>query len=157
VGRGSEFVVRVPAVDIAEAESTPSPRREERSASPARVLIVDDNEDAADMLEHVLSHIGYVVATAHDGPSALALARDFAPDVALLDIGLPVMDGYELAGQLRRLCAPSLVLMAVTGYGQPADRARSAVAGFDEHLVKPIDLDRLKDLLRTRVGERTTP
>ena len=156
-GRGSEFIVRVPGADLTERDTFPTrPERYKAAPLSARVLIVDDNEDAADMLEFVLSHLGFVVATAHDGPSALTLAAHFAPDVALLDIGLPVMDGYELAGRLRAECGPTLVLIAITGYGQPADRARSVVAGFDHHLVKPIDLERLKEILRSHTPERTT-
>jgi signal transduction histidine kinase/CheY-like chemotaxis protein len=109
---------------------------------------VDDNEDAAVMLQHALGSLGYQVEVALDGPSALDACKTFSPDVALLDIGLPVMDGYELAQRLRELLVgsgrvPSLRLLAVTGYGQETDRARSVAAGFDEHLVKPIDLARL--------------
>lgn len=110
-------------------------------ASDQRVLIVDDNQDAADMLAEALSMYGMSARIASDGPSALSLARDFQPQIALLDIGLPVMDGYELAGRLRALPGLSGVrLVAITGYGQDADRARSLQAGFDEHLVKPVEI-----------------
>lgn len=107
-----------------------------------KILVVDDNEDAATALGDVLEFLGYRVAVAHDGPSALRVAASFSPDVALLDIGLPVMDGFELAQRLRdqqsSTACPHLV--AVTGYGQDSDRDRSARAGFERHLVKPVSL-----------------
>jgi CheY-like chemotaxis protein len=101
------------------------------------------------MLTQVLQCLGYDVATAHDGPSALERVRDFRADVALLDIGLPVMDGYELAERLRTSAdgIPGPTLIAVTGYGQEADRNRTAAAGFAHHLVKPIDIQELLSLL----------
>ncbi len=151
LGHGSEFVVDLPWDGTAQ-----TPRSEPKSnpvAAPhaermKRIILVDDNEDAAVMLQHALTSLGYSVEVAHDGPSALELSARFRPDVALLDIGLPVMDGYELAQKLREQLVdsgqvPELRLMAVTGYGQETDRARTAAAGFHEHLVKPIDLSRL--------------
>jgi CheY-like chemotaxis protein len=121
------------------------------------VLVVDDNEDAAEMLAAALSAAGHTTAVATDGPSALVLATTFAPEVALLDIGLPVMDGFELAQHFRDHDDPALRkvrLVAVTGYGQDHDRRRSAAAGFDEHLVKPVDLDHLAVVMQqmARVG-----
>lgn len=116
-----------------------------------RVLVVDDNEDAAVMLAEVLSVMGYVTSVAHDGRHALAEAERFKPDVALVDIGLPIMDGYELARRLR--ACPSLDsvrLIAVTGYGLDSDRARAFDAGFDHHMVKPIDIASLRALLSIR-------
>jgi len=105
------------------------------------VLIVDDNADAAEMLSDALRLKGHLTWVAHDGPAALALAPRVLPQVAFLDIGLPVMDGYELAGRLRELPSLSEIrLAAVTGYGQEADRQRSASAGFHHHLVKPVKL-----------------
>jgi CheY-like chemotaxis protein len=121
------------------------------AATPLRVLIVDDNEDAAEMLSAALSAAGHETAVAGDGPAALALAATFRPGVALLDIGLPVMDGFELAQHFRTHDDPALRtvrLVAVTGYGQDHDRRRSASAGFDEHLVKPVDLDRLAAVIQ---------
>jgi CheY-like chemotaxis protein len=110
--------------------------------------VVDDNEDAAVMLQHALASLGYVVEIAYDGPSALDVCKRFEPDVALLDIGLPVMDGYELAQRLREQLVdtarvPHLRLLALTGYGQETDRERTSGAGFHEHLVKPIDLGKI--------------
>ncbi len=112
------------------------------AAKPIRVLVVDDNRDAAEMLAAVLGELGYEVMVAHDGPTALRLFSQQAPEVAVLDIGLPEMDGYELARRLRKEL-PSLRLVAVTGYGQESDRRSSRAAGFDAHLVKPVDLAEL--------------
>jgi len=105
-----------------------------------RILLVDDNEDAAELLSMLLVDAGHTVEIAHDAATALSLAPDLAPDVALLDIGLPVMDGYQLGSELRRrMGAQSPALVALTGYGQEKDRQRTAAAGFAAHLVKPID------------------
>jgi CheY-like chemotaxis protein len=113
---------------------------------PTRVLLVDDNLDAADMLAELLRVMGHDVTVAHDGPSALATTFGLPPAVALLDIGLPVMDGYELARQLRSR-HPQMRLVALTGYGQESDRIQSRNAGFDAHLVKPVDLPALNEVL----------
>jgi len=143
-GRGSEFVVRLPAVDAPAADAHPRPTRPPEGPREGRrgaVLLVDDNVDALEMMELALRGAGYEVRAAADGAAALAALEDFAPDVAVLDIGLPVMDGYELARALRRRPGlERLPLVALTGYGLAADRARSAEAGFDEHLVKPVEL-----------------
>jgi CheY-like chemotaxis protein len=114
-------------------------------ASSKRLLVVDDNRDAAETLREVLQAYGYVTQIAYDGPSGLEAAKSFRPDVALLDIGLPLMDGYEVARRIRQLPELRAIrLIAVTGYGQPSDRLRSAQAGFDRHLVKPVDLAELR-------------
>jgi PAS domain S-box-containing protein len=139
-GRGAEFVVRLPALagDEARAEPPSADGRPPRAhAERRRVLVVDDNVDAADLLAGLLRSVGHDVEVAHDGPQALDVLAAFTPDVAILDIGLPVMDGYELAARLREGLAPPR-LVAMTGYGQESDRARSAAAGFDLHLVKPV-------------------
>jgi signal transduction histidine kinase len=151
LGHGSEFIVELPwdpSVRTPRSEPKTSFEASSTSGQQKRVLVVDDNEDAAVMLQHALGSLGYQVEVALDGPSALSVCQSFSPDVALLDIGLPVMDGYELAERLRELLVasgrvPHLRLLAVTGYGQETDRSRSAGAGFNEHLVKPIDLGRL--------------
>jgi CheY-like chemotaxis protein len=124
---------------------THAPPRAVRSEGRARsVLVVDDNVDAANLLE---SH-GYMTRVAHDGPQVLEFAQNFVPDVALLDIGLPTMDGYELALRLRTLPSwRNVRMLAVTGYGQSSDRMRSEKAGFDHHLVKPISLAMLQNHL----------
>ena len=106
------------------------------------MLVVDDNEDAAGLLAMALRDAGYRVEVAFDGAQALELLGGFAPQLAVLDIGLPVMDGYELAGRLRER-VQGVRLIALTGYGQQHDRERSLRAGFDLHLVKPVDLDAL--------------
>jgi CheY-like chemotaxis protein len=103
-------------------------------------MVVDDNEDAAELLAEGLRHVGCTVALAYDGPSAVALAAQFCPEVVLLDIGLPVMDGYEVARQLKHGGPGGPRLIALTGYGQREDRDRATRAGFDAHLVKPVDL-----------------
>lgn len=149
-GKGSEFVVRLPlhraGASAAAAEAKPSSARV--SKAPRRVLIVDDNADGAEMLELALRALGHVTCVAHDGPGALVMAKDFHPDVALLDIGLPVMDGFELARRMQdELGAAAPLLIAVTGYGQAADRERTRRAGFAHHLVKPIELEALGAIL----------
>src|SRR5690606_38369483 len=114
------------------------------TASPGRrVLLVDDNVDAAELLSEALREFGYTVAIAHDGPQALALVQDFRPEVAVLDIGLPVMDGYELARRLRQRGLDDCRMIALTGYGQEEDQARSRDAGFAAHMIKPVDLRKL--------------
>jgi signal transduction histidine kinase/ActR/RegA family two-component response regulator len=141
-GRGSTFTVRLPAIDM------PPKTQEASSPLPAiapthmRVLVVDDNVDGAQMLAEALDALGYRTAVAHDGPQALHVEPEFAPHVALLDIGLPVMDGYELAGRLHEQ-RQDLKLVAITGYGQNNDLERTRAAGFEEHLTKPVDLDKL--------------
>ena len=147
-GRGSSFTVELEAVD-------PEPAQPSSEARPARhlpttgrrILIVDDNADAASLLHDALRIFGHDVAVAHDGPQALSLIGKFRPQAAVLDIGLPVMDGYELARQMRANGLTQCMFVALTGYGQEEDRARSAEAGFAAHLVKPVDLERLAKVL----------
>jgi PAS domain S-box-containing protein len=144
LNQGSEFVVELPLLEGPPRETArPTPRDHPAPVSrPMRVLVVDDNLDAAEMLAEWLSAIGHSVRVAADGPTALEIAAEFRPDVALLDIGLPVMDGYEVARRLRDLpgCTKTR-LIALTGYGQESDHDRSRRAGFEDHLVKPVDLD----------------
>jgi CheY-like chemotaxis protein len=148
VGQGSTFTVALPlavaAVDTSppvKASSTTGPARDHTAR---KILVVDDNDDARMLLGEALETVGHQVRTAADAVEALEIVQVFTPDVAVLDIGLPVMDGYELAGRLRaQLGAKAPRLIALTGYGQENDRARSAEAGFDLHLVKPIDVKRL--------------
>jgi len=150
-GTGAEFVVRLPALDSTDASIASRSALDPVLPVPPtglRLLVVDDNEDAGMMLAEVLRMLGHEVVVANDGPSALQARRTFTPDVALLDIGLPGMDGHELARQLRaRYPATPLRLIALTGYGEEQDRQRSLAAGFDEHVVKPVDLDLLCALL----------
>ena len=120
-----------------------------RAGAPRNILVVDDNEDVRKSLCRLLGLHGYHAVGAGDGPSALTIAEDLQPLVVLVDIGLPGMDGYEFARQLRRAQPAGPRLVAITGYGQPSDRARSRDAGFVAHLVKPVDIDTLLPLLES--------
>jgi signal transduction histidine kinase/ActR/RegA family two-component response regulator len=148
-GQGSEFVVRWPLPTGDTQEGVPTvPERPPAAERAVRVLLVDDSVDAAESLAMLLRLWGHEAAVAHDGPGALRLAEQQRPEVALLDIGLPGMDGYELARQLRhRPGLEGTVLVALTGWGQEEDRRRSHEAGFDHHLVKPVDPNALMRLL----------
>jgi PAS domain S-box-containing protein len=147
-GRGSEFVVRLPA-QPGVGESRPPPAVEAATAPPRRrVLVVDDNRDGATSLAMMLSLLGHDTRTAHDGLEAVELAEAFRPDVILLDIGLPKLNGYDACRRIReKPWGKSPVIVAVTGWGQEEDRRRSRAAGFDHHLVKPVELDVLEKLL----------
>jgi len=142
-GQGSVFSVRLPLVSPSRAEhpSLAATAPKANAPRPARrnVLVVDDNQDAAEMLSIALRASGHTAREAFDGPSALRILESFAADVALLDLGLPAMDGYELASRIAA-ANPSLRLIALTGYGQESDRQRTRAAGFHGHLVKPIDI-----------------
>jgi signal transduction histidine kinase len=150
-GQGSEFVVELPlAPDFETVDflspgrpAVPIPAPTTQPQSGKRILVVDDNEDAAESIADLLRDLGNEIETAYDGPAALRIAKVFKPEVCLVDIGLPAMDGYELARRLREShdLASGARLIAVTGYGQDADRERSRQAGFDSHLVKPVNLD----------------
>lgn len=120
----------------------------DRASAPLRVLVVEDNLDSAETLEQIISMWGHEVRLAHDGAGALRLAREFRPQVILLDIGLPDMDGYAVAHRLRGEDLGGDVLVALTGYGEAQDRARAREAGFDRHLTKPVAPDALQGLLR---------
>jgi PAS domain S-box-containing protein len=162
VGMGSEFVVELPAAPGAGLTAPAPAPILARQGAQRRVLIVDDNVDAAAALGRTLAHLGHEVQTAHDAPTALRLAAAFRPEVALLDIGLPVMDGYELARRLRdaQPDGAPLHLLAISGYGLDADRRRSAAVGFRHHFVKPVDvaeLVRLLGELPLRVEPRENP
>ena len=126
---------RVPVVAPADARSL-------------RILIVDDNADAADSIAMLLNMEGHQTRAVNTARAALLAVPEFKPEVVLLDIGLPEMDGYEVARRLRQNGRPSMRLVAVTGYGQPADRRRAQAAGFDEHMVKPVEPTALQDFLR---------
>jgi signal transduction histidine kinase/ActR/RegA family two-component response regulator len=154
-GRGSEFVVRLPALPVADRpeEARPPPERELASGG-LRILVVDDSEDSARSLGALLDMLGHEVIVAHGGADALEIVTARAPDVAVLDIGMPEMDGYELARRLRaRYSADEMLLVAVTGWGKDEDRRRSQEAGFDHHLVKPAkpgELQRILDRFREK-------
>jgi CheY-like chemotaxis protein len=119
-----------------------------RTTTKRRLLVVDDNKDAAESMSMLLEMWGHEVAFAYDGPSALETAEQWQPQAVFLDIGLPGMDGYEVAARLRELPqAKDAVLIAITGYGQEDDRLRSRRAGIDHHLVKPVAPDALRHLI----------
>ena len=149
-GLGSEFILRLPLADAPAQPhaGAPEPRPAQKTAA-RRVLIVDDHLDAARTLDEVLRSLGHATRVAHDGAAALAAVEEFKPEVVLLDIGLPGMDGYEVARRMRaRRSEAPLRIVAITGWGQEADRARSAAAGFDQHLVKPVEESTLQELLK---------
>ncbi|MBA4031260.1 MAG: hybrid sensor histidine kinase/response regulator, partial [Planctomyces sp.] len=148
-GRGSEFHVFLPVMQ--EASATPAPGRVESSPLPKlslRILIVDDNRDSADSLAMMLKIMGNTIRTAYDGQEAVSTADTFQPDVILLDIGLPKLNGYEACRRIREQSAGRKVfIIAQTGWGQEEDRQRTHDAGFDLHMVKPVDPMKLKNLL----------
>jgi CheY-like chemotaxis protein len=155
-GKGSTFTVRLPLAQPAAAghlAPAPAPTnaaaQKNSNGQPLRILIVDDNRDAAQTLARLLKLTGHQTQVAFDGPSALTLAADQPPQLALLDIGLPIIDGYELAGRLKA-AHPGIVLAAISGYGQAADRQRAKEAGFDEHFTKPVKLESLLELIESR-------
>ncbi len=151
-GRGSEFVLRLPqlkdegqrAKDEGEASVGPSSLVLHPSR---RILVVDDNRDAAESLSVLLRLLGNEVRTAHDGVEAVASATEFRPDVVLLDIGLPKLNGYEAARRIREQQGDAVVLIALTGWGQDEDRRRSSEAGFNHHMTKPVEFEELQRLL----------
>lgn len=146
-GKGSEFVVRLPLADGPPSERPARPRTT-LIPGRAKVLIVEDNDDSRELLSQLLEHAGLECRTASTGTSALELMHGFAPDVAILDVGLPEMDGFELARRIRQDPVHAhTVLIAVTGYGRASDHAASREVGFDGHLVKPVDTNQLLNLL----------
>lgn len=150
LGHGSRFVIQLPLA-IGQPEtvtSAPEQRGSSEPVTPRRILLVDDNADALTTLSQALRLVGFSVEIAGDGPAALELAQGFRPELAVLDIGLPGMDGYQLAGELRKSLGnvrPKLV--ALTGYGQPGEKEKALEAGFDAHLIKPVDFERLHRLI----------
>jgi signal transduction histidine kinase/ActR/RegA family two-component response regulator len=145
-GEGSEFVVTLPIASVAEIAPSAALVPD---GPPRRVLVVDDNRDAANTLGALLRMLGNSVAVAHSGESALAALPTFEPELILLDLGMPHMNGFEVARRIRASARHSDVrLIALTGWGQAADVERSRRAGFDQHVVKPLDIERLRDLLR---------
>jgi PAS domain S-box-containing protein len=149
LGRGSEFVVRLPVAPVPKTPSQALPSAAaESTAAALRILVVDDNVDSAESLGTLLQAVGHHVHLVHDGPTAVQAAMKFRPSVALLDIGLPRMNGYEVAKKMRQEAdLANIVLVAMTGYGQESDRQNSLQAGFDHHLVKPADFGELQKIL----------
>jgi len=150
LGKGAEFVVQLPVADASAAGGDA-----EVDAMPARarsVLVVDDNRDAADTMSMLLKALGYRTRTAYDARSALEMLQTSRPDVAILDIGLPDMDGRKLARAIRTQYGDAVALIALTGYGQEQDRDATLDAGFRDHLTKPLSSDALIAALQ-RVSE----
>jgi CheY-like chemotaxis protein len=149
--QGSELIIRLPVADAAGEQATVPPKELGLASTPRRVLVVDDNHDAANALRLLLENDGHEVKVANDGISGLALAREYKPDYLLLDIGLPRLNGYDIAASVRS--DPELrraTIVAITGYGQVHDRARTAAVGFDHHLTKPVDFNALQALFRAK-------
>jgi signal transduction histidine kinase/CheY-like chemotaxis protein len=149
-GRGTEVIVRLPALSRrpdSVSSTIEAPRSPEAKPESRRVLVVDDNHDSADTMAMLLEFVGHDVRTAHDGLTAVAAVAEFRPEVVLLDIGLPGLNGYEAAERIRRAPGIQPVLVALTGWGQADDRRRAADAGFDHHLIKPVDYEVLMKLV----------
>ena len=155
-GKGSEFVVRLPlANDFAVRTDDVEPAADEAPLAGVRVLVVDDNVDAADAFEALLSRQGSEVRTAYDGVAALREAQEMQPDVVLMDIGLPKLTGHEVAAQIRSSeWGKQMILIAVSGWGNEEDKRRSYAAGFERHLVKPVEPRRLMDVMSELLNER---
>src|SRR5215472_3102823 len=148
-GRGAESIVRLPLAATSERSS------EAQAPIACRVLVADDNRDAAESLADLLRELGADVSLAYDGEQAVELARVIQPDLALVDIGMPKLDGYQVAERIRSEAgARALKLVALTGWGQDDDRRRARAAGFDEHLVKPAELDKLRALLESATRQK---
>jgi signal transduction histidine kinase len=161
-GKGSEFTIRLPrsTIEAAAAEPQRPPVVEpcRRDAKPLRVLVVDDSVDSAESMAIILEMSGYEVRKAHNGPEALHMASDYRPDVVLMDIGMPGMSGHEVAQKMRETSATrDIVLIAMTGYGRQVDREQSRAAGFDHHLVKPLDFEKLNEVLTASTGSGKHP
>jgi CheY-like chemotaxis protein len=151
LGTGAEFVVRLPVLDPSKFRPAVAPSKEEEKKKASRVLVVEDNPDVAEGFRLLLEVLGHQVLVASTGFDGLDAARASRPEVMLVDIGLPGMNGYEVARQVRS--DPSLrgvTLVAVTGYGRDEDKRAALAAGFDAHLVKPVDLHKLNEAIRSR-------
>jgi PAS domain S-box-containing protein len=147
VNRGSEFIVTLPTVTGGEATPGPAAQAPEPVVHPRRILVVDDNRDAAESLSMLLHARGHDVRVAYDGLEAVGAAIAFQPDVVLLDIGLPKLYGYDAARRIRDARGDGVLLIAVTGWGQEEDRRRAKAAGFDHHLTKPVDPEAISRLI----------
>jgi CheY-like chemotaxis protein/two-component sensor histidine kinase len=148
-GKGSEFVIRLPVLLEEAQEETPAPDAEQAPAGERQILIVDDNRDSASSLAMLLQMTGHVTREAYDGAEAIDAAREFRPDVVLLDIGLPTLDGFEVCRHIRgKSWGRDVLIVALSGWGQIEDRRKSKEAGFDHHMVKPVKHEALMKLLR---------
>jgi CheY-like chemotaxis protein len=152
-GQGSEFIVTLPVMKSPDIPIAKSTETVQRSGKSLKVLVVDDNTDAAKGVALLLREFGHDTCLAHDGAGAMEVALEYIPDVVLLDIGLPVVSGYEVAKWIRQEPAlKNVVLVALTGYGQESDRQRTHEAGFDHHLVKPADFTKVQSILSAVAG-----
>jgi CheY-like chemotaxis protein len=150
IGRGSEFIIQLPVVDMPVQHESPQPTEGKKvvHGRKRRILVVDDSRDAADSLAMILQMMGHETRTAYDGLEAVQTAAMFLPEIVLLDIGLPKMNGYEAARHIRQQpWGESLALIAQTGWGQEEDKQRALEAGFDHHLTKPVQAAVLEKLL----------
>jgi PAS domain S-box-containing protein len=152
-GRGSRFIVRLPLAEESEQES-PWPGAATKPLPGTRVLVIDDNQDAADVMTMLIEQLGGQARAAYDGASGIEAAREFAPAVVLLDLGMPGLNGYDTCRRLRAEYGAGIAIAALSGWGQEQDKARTASAGFDAHLVKPAAPDELQTLLRSLTSER---
>jgi signal transduction histidine kinase/ActR/RegA family two-component response regulator len=156
VGKGSQFQIRIPLVAARNARFV-APTQRNVPCRPMHVLIVEDNQDGREVLREMLEASGHRVDVAVDGLEGIARATRTPPDVLLTDIGLPGVDGYEVARRVRAICSPVPYLVALTGYGMPEDRRRTREAGFDEHLVKPVDFELLERVFEHVAGRNSAP
>jgi CheY-like chemotaxis protein len=156
-GLGSEFVVRLPLiVEKPEVLHPATPNAGKRAIASRRILVVDDNKDSAQSLALLLKITGHETCLAHDGLEAVVAAGQFRPELVLLDIGLPRLNGYEACRRIREEAwGKTIVLVALTGWGQEEDRRKSKDAGFDHHLVKPVEYNALVELLGELTSTRT--
>ncbi len=156
-GRGAEIVVWLPALARAAPPDLAEAGLASKQGPSLRILVIDDSVDSADGLARLLELNGHAVHAAYSGPAALEASREFRPDVVILDIGLPGMDGYEVARRLREQPGSErILLVALTGYGQEEDRRRTSLGGFTHHIVKPVRADALLAILRGGVRSRET-
>ncbi len=159
LGKGSEFRIRLPRVQAPRPVSAPSPHDEHRTVRPRRILVVEDNADAAESMRAVLRTDHHEVEVVYDGAAGLAKLEDFRADIVFLDIGLPRMDGYMVAHAIRErfaLAARRPKLLALTGYGRDDDRSAALKVGFDGHLAKPVDPRRLLQIVAEEPQTRAT-
>jgi PAS domain S-box-containing protein len=157
-GRGSRFTVRLPAAKKLSEPFSPDGPHSGPQMSRRRILLVDDNRDSVELMRTLLDCLGHQTHTAFDGPGAVQACREFRPEMVLLDIGLPGMTGYEVASQMRALPGcEQIPIIAISGYAREADRAQALQAGFSDHLAKPIEIERLEELVQTRPATENPP
>ena len=148
IGKGSEFIARLPLTDEIPIPARPAVIEPSHDGSTRRIVIVEDNADVRELLRLKLRRLGHEVEAVGDGQAAVEMIVDIRPDMALVDIGLPGIDGYQVAAQVREKLGQGVVLIAVSGFGQPEDKRRALDAGFDEHITKPADVNDIEGLLR---------